>query len=104
MHEFKPRGIIKWSPFSALSNYQDEVEKLNKELDQIDMQKRNKEFMEFIDDEIAKYIPGDDISITYIDDKDNVQNIYGEITKLTCEYILINEQKINKLAIIDIIL
>ncbi len=103
MHEFKPRGIIKWSPFSALSNYQDEVEKLNKELDRIDGIKRSKEFLAFIDEELAKYIPGDDINITYTMEQE-ILNIYGSITKLTNEYIVINEQKINKLAIIDIIL
>ncbi len=102
MHEFKPRGIIKWAPFSALSEYQDVVEKLNDELDRENEKKRTRDFWEFLDNEFQCY-NGDDITIVYLDENQLVQSCYGVIIKRTEHSLTINQQKINKKQIIDII-
>ncbi len=102
MHEFKPRGIIKWAPFSALSEYQDAVEQLNLELDRENQAKRSHDFWEFLDSELS-YYDGDDITIVYLDENQAVQNCYGVISEKTEEFLIINQQKINKKQIIDII-
>ncbi len=60
MHNFQPRGIIKWAPFAALNEYQNTVEQLKLELEQ-ETNYRSPAFYEYID-EIINY----NISITLI--------------------------------------
>lgn len=101
MHKFEPRGIIKWSPFAALSEYQSAVEKIQKELDK-DISYRNQEYFEYLDNLIKNLNADEAVLVNFYEDC-CVTSEFGELRVIDSNYIKVNERKIHKQEIIDII-
>ncbi len=103
MHNFNPRGIIKWSPFAALNEYQSTVELLSAELDR-ELNFRTSNYLEFIDETLVNCDLQDDILIKYYNQEDTLCSEFGPIEIVDSKTIKINNIKIQKQKIIDIII
>ncbi len=102
MHEFNPRGIIKWSPFSALSDFQNQVSELDQALDQIEKQARTNQFWEYLDYSLSQVNVKEEVMVIFYENKQE-QSISGLITGQTNKELIIDNKKIVKKDIIDIL-
>ncbi len=102
MHEFNPRGIIKWSPFSALSDFQNQVSELDQALDQFEKQTRTNQFWEYLDYSLSQLSTDEEVMIIF-NENNQEQSICGLITNQTNSELVIGDKKIVKKDIIDIL-
>lgn len=100
MHEFKPRGIIKWSPFAALYEYQVAVSELTEQLNH-ESNIRSEHYLDFLDSEL-KTIENEQVVINFYNNN-QIEAITGVITEITMDTIEIANRKIKKEDIADII-
>ncbi len=100
MHEFKPRGIIKWSPFAALYEYQVAVSELTEQLDHVS-NVRSEHYLDFLDTELKEAGKNEVVVNYYVNNQMKSQT--GIITNITHFTIEIAKQKIKKEDIADII-
>lgn len=94
MHEFKPRGMIKWAPFSALTAYEDEVGNIFHQMDEVS----------FIPNSPEKLADLNDTLTLAIEKKLEIEIIYhysGQLQSISsCDYsITANDIKIGNLRI-----
>lgn len=102
MHEYKPRGIVKWAPFAALTDYTDAVHELYERLEAEEVEVRNLEFEEYLDECLNTIIIGKtDVYIKYRIENE-VYDIAGLVTRLTKDAITIYDKVIFKNSIVDI--
>lgn len=102
MHEYKPRGIVKWAPFAALTDYTDAVHELYERLEAEEVEARNLEFEEYLDECLNTIIVGKtDIYIKYRIENE-LKDIGGLVTRLTKDTIMIYDKVIFKNSIVDI--
>ncbi len=102
MHEFNPRGIIKWSPFSALSDFQNQVSELDQALDQFERQTRTNQFWEYLDYSLSQVNRDEEVMIIFCENNQE-KSACGLITGQTNSELIIGNKKIVKKDIIDIL-
>ncbi len=102
MHNFQPRGIIKWAPFAALNEYQNTVEQLKLELEQ-ETNYRSPAFYEYIDEILSKVNYEDEMMVNFFENNEPMCE-FGTICVLDEQTIEINNRKIHKGQISDIII
>lgn len=102
MHEYKPRGIVKWAPFAALTDYTDAVHELYDRLESEEVEARNPEFEEYLNECLNSIIIGKtDVCIKYRIEN-QIAYISGIVTTLTKDTIIIYDNRIAKNSIVDI--
>ncbi len=101
MHKFQPRGIVKWAPFAALNEYQNIVEQLTMELDR-DVNYRTDAFYEYIDQVLSTVNEDDEIMVNFYENEE-LQCEFGQLRILEDGLLEINNRKIHKGQISDII-
>ncbi len=100
MHDFKPRGIVKWSPFAALYEYQVAVSELTEQLNH-ESNIRSSHYLEFLDFELRQ-INDEQVVVNYYFNN-QVKSVTGIITNVLNDEIEIADMKIKKEDIADII-
>lgn len=103
MHEYKPRGLVKWAPFAGLPEYGDGIRRLYQEMEKYEAEEvKEEQFYEYIDN-LIKDIKFNYtiVSIDYIDH--GLKKTYtGTINDMDRDYLYLPKIKIKKNNIINI--